>query len=198
MKRHDRDDEGRGDEVRVEDRRHWATRADLEDAESEPAPPVDTPLAQAERRAQEAETKLREYVAAFRQHEAEHEAFRTRMLEDVDRRVELRFGQLVGELLEMVDDLNRGLAHVEDDSDPLAQGVTMARDRFLATLERHGVETIVPDGQPFDPHVAEAIRVDPVDAPEEDGRVTETMAPGYRLGDRVIRPARVAVGRHAG
>jgi molecular chaperone GrpE len=71
----------------------------------------------------------------------------------------------------------------------------MARDGFLATLERHGIERIAPDGEPFDPNEAEAIRVDPVDSSAADGKVTETLQPGYRLGEFVIRAARVAVGR---
>ncbi len=52
-------------------------------------------------------------------------------------------------------------------------------------------------GAPFDPNEAEAVRVDAVDTPEKDDTITEILRPGYRLGDRVLRAARVAVGRHA-
>jgi molecular chaperone GrpE len=194
------------EEFKVEDRRHWTAPAPDPETEAEAPAETDRPRAaaaetaraeQAEQRAAQAEAKLQEYVSAFRRHQQEQEAFRARMQEDVDRKVELRFGQLAADLLETLDDLDRGLAHVESAADPLARGLTMARGRFLATLERHGVEAIVPDGQPFDPHIAEAVRVDPVDSGERDGAVTETLAPGYRLGDRVIRAARVAVGRLA-
>jgi molecular chaperone GrpE len=71
----------------------------------------------------------------------------------------------------------------------------LARDRFLATLERHGVTRLSLDGEEYDPNLAEAMRVDAVDDPERSGKVTETLRPGYRLGDRVVRPAQVAVGR---
>ena len=74
----------------------------------------------------------------------------------------------------------------------------MARDPLPGNRSRtrQGIEKIVPDDEPFDPNEAEALRLDPVDSPEEaDGKVTETMRPGYRLGDQLIRPARVAVGR---
>ena len=73
-------------------------------------------------------------------------------------------------------------------------GVTLVRDRFLATLERNGVERIDPAGEEFDPNVAEALRVDPVDSPDLDGKVTLVLRPGYRLGERVLRAAQVAVG----
>ncbi|HET9298983.1 MAG TPA: nucleotide exchange factor GrpE, partial [Candidatus Polarisedimenticolaceae bacterium] len=81
------------------------------------------------------------------------------------------------------------------DAEPLARGVSLSVQRFLQILERHGVVRIAPDGEPFDPAVAEAVRVDPVTDPELDGVVTETMRPGYRLGDQLVRPAAVAVGR---
>jgi molecular chaperone GrpE (heat shock protein) len=79
---------------------------------------------------------------------------------------------------------------------PLARGVALARDRFLAALQKAGVERLELNGTPFDPNVAEAVRLVPVDSPEDDGAVVETMRPGYVLGERIIRPARVAVGRH--
>ena len=75
------------------------------------------------------------------------------------------------------------------------EGVALARDRFLASLDRHGVEKVDPAGEEFDPNTSEAVRVDPVDEAERDGTVTETLRPGYRLGEHVVRPARVAVGR---
>jgi molecular chaperone GrpE len=123
---------------------------------------------------------------------------RGRLARDVDRKVDLKFGELLGELLVTLDDLDLSLAHVRgvSEAEPLAQGVAMARDRFLATLESHGVEKIAPDGKPFDPNEAEAMRVDPVATAEADNAVTETLKPGYRLGDRVIRAAQVAVGRY--
>ncbi|MEN8196388.1 MAG: nucleotide exchange factor GrpE, partial [Pseudomonadota bacterium] len=66
------------------------------------------------------------------------------------------------------------------------------------TLERHGVEKVDPRGEEFDPNEAEAVRVDPVGDPAMASMVTEVLRPGYRLGERIIRPARVAVGHHDG
>ena len=91
------------------------------------------------------------------------------------------------------------LSHVAGvpEAAPLAEGVALAVQSFLQTLERHGVVRIAPDGEPFDPAVAEAVRVDSVQDPAQDGVVTQTLRPGYTLGDQLVRPAAVAVGRRA-
>ena len=187
------------DEFKVQDRRHWQQNDDLEAAdEVEPAKP--SYLEAYRERAEAAENKLQEYIEAFKNHEAEQEQVRTRLSRDVDRKVELMFGELLGELLRTVDDLDLSLSHIANvpEAGPLAKGVAMARDRFLATLARHGVQQVSCEGQPFDPNEAEALRVDSVDSADRDGVVTEILQPGYKLGERMIRPAKVAVGRYDG
>jgi molecular chaperone GrpE len=186
--------------LKVEDRRHWAKpMPDEDEVENADRPEVERePEAAAYRaRAEEAERKLQDYVTAFRQSQAEADAFRQRLQRDVDRKVDLKFAGLVRELLLAVDDLELALSHVSGvrEAEPLARGVSLAMQSFLQALERHGVERIAPDGEPFDPTVAEAVRVDPVDDPARDGTVTRTMRSGYRLGDQLVRPAAVAVGR---
>jgi molecular chaperone GrpE len=103
----------------------------------------------------------------------------------------------VKELLECMDDLDRAVEHAgsSNEVEPLARGVVLVRDRFLASMQKSGIDTIRLDGEPFDPNLAEASRVDPVDDPEREGTVMETIRPGYRLGELVIRPAVVAVGK---
>jgi len=187
-------------QFKVEDRRHWARPLEEQDEPEEEntdrpqAAAGDTLLDTYRSRAEQAEAKLHEYIAAFRQSQADADAFRGRLTRDLDRKVELKFAGLVGELLSTVDDLELALAHVPE-GDPLARGVSLAVQHFLQILERHEVVRIAPDGEPFDPAVAEAVRVDPVDDPALDGVVTQTMRPGYRLGDQLVRPAAVAVGR---
>jgi len=189
-------DVGEDVEIKVTDRRHWAVEgADEEEAETPSTRP--TVIDEYRQRTEAAETKLQEYIEAHKQFRTEQEAVRVRLTRDIERRVDLKFGEMVRELLETVDNLDLALNHVDGvpEASPLAHGVRLARDRFLSTLERNGVEKISPDDQPFDPNEAEAVRVDPVQDKDQDGRVTETLQPGYRLGDCLIRPARVAVGR---
>ena len=181
----------------VADRRHWQAE-DGEEANVDVEPARPSVLDEYRLRAEEAERKLLEYIEAFKRHQTDQDQVRQRLTRDVERKVELQFGGLVGELLVTVDDLDLSLLHVSEipEARPLAEGVTMARDRFLSILQKHGVERISPEGQPFDPNEAEALRVDPVESKKRDQTVTETLKPGYRLGDRVIRAAQVAVGRY--
>jgi molecular chaperone GrpE len=189
---------GNGEEpaFKVEDRRHWTSDDDVE-ADVETAPAVPSVVDGYRREAEEAQQKLQEYIEAFKKFRDEQDQFRQRLNRDVDRRVSLKFGTLVAELLDALDNLDLALGHAAGvaGAESLAHGVTLARDGFLGALERAGVEPITPDGAPFDPNEAEAMRVDPVDSSDRDGVVTETLRPGYRMGEAVIRPARVAVGR---
>jgi molecular chaperone GrpE len=194
-------DNGEAAEFKVTDRRHWSHGEDdsngevAEVEEFEPSRP--TMIDEFRGRAEEAERKLQEYIEAYKKFRHEQDQVRQRLNRDVERRVELRFGELVGDLLQTVDTLDLALAHVADvaEAKALADGVRLALDGFLATLERNGVQKVEPNGRPFDPNEAEALRVDPVDSPELDGVVTTTLQAGYRLGDTLVRPARVAVGR---
>ena len=188
-------------EFKVDDRRHWAGDEDETDgAESDAggSPARPTVIDEFRGRAEEAERKLQEYIEAFKGFKEEQDQVRTRLQRDVERRVELGFGGLVTDLLESLDDLDLALDHVKDQpaARSLAEGVEMARKRFLGALQKHGVEPLDPTGTEFDPNEAEALQTVPVESAELDGTVIATLRPGYRLGERVIRPARVTVGRY--
>lgn len=186
---------------KVDDRRHWAREERSDDDPGEPAAsaePVPPSLVDEYRRkAEESERRLLEYIAAFKRAQDEQARFRERLERDVERRTDLKFGGLVEELLACVDDLDLALVHApaDDRGDSVARGVRLARDRFLSALSRSGVERFEVVGEPFDPNVAEAVRLDPVADPARDGTVVETLRAGYRLGERVLRAPRVAVGR---
>jgi molecular chaperone GrpE len=185
------------DTIRVEDRRHWQVEDD-DEAESEAsAPQTPSIIDEYRARAEDAEKKLLEYIEAFKRHKVEQDRVRERLSRDVDRRVEVKFGELIEPLLGIMDDLERSMDHISADpnAEPLLQGVRMTHGQFLATLEKFGVSKFSPDGETFDPNEAEALRVDPVQSDDQDNRVTETLKPGYRLGERVLRAAQVAVGR---
>jgi len=99
--------------------------------------------------------------------------------------------RLVKELLPILDDLERALAAAEEHQEAqLEEGVRLVHRSLAALLEHHGITPISTDGK-FDPHVHEALLSQPSDA--EEGSVLEVVQKGYRLGDRVVRPARVVV-----
>ena len=96
------------------------------------------------------------------------------------------------ELLPTLDDLERALdaAEVHDDA-TVVEGVRLVQRALQSALEREGLAEIETDG-PFDPHVHEALLAQPGDG-AEPGSVLQVVQKGYRLGDKVLRPARVVV-----
>ena len=100
------------------------------------------------------------------------------------------------ELLPALDDFERALAHAEaeegDAEHHLTKGIRLVQEQMLAALKRAGIETFSPKGEPFDPHVHEAVATTPVDG-AESGTVVEVYQAGYKLGEDVLRPAKVVV-----
>jgi molecular chaperone GrpE (heat shock protein) len=188
------------DEIKVEDKRFWARKEvdDADGAEESPASPAADPaeLEAWRQRAESAERKLQDIQLAFASAKTELDRTRERVLRDAERNVELKFGDVVADLLESVDDLDLAIEHGKAvGDDPMLQGVVLARDRFLTALQKAGVVRIDPQDQPYDPNVAEAIGVLPVSDPERHDTVVNVARAGYKLGTRIIRPARVLVGR---
>jgi molecular chaperone GrpE len=102
--------------------------------------------------------------------------------------------EVLRELLPAIDDLDRALAHqpAELRGHPWAEGISLARMRFLDTLRRLGVEQVGSEGERFDPAVHEAI-VYHGDSSTTEQWVQSVVRPGYRLGSRLLRPAQVVV-----
>jgi molecular chaperone GrpE (heat shock protein) len=191
--------------MKVEDKRFWA-RGDQDEPEDDSAAgsrddagaAVDaTELEAVRRRAESAERKLQEIQTAFVAAKADLESTRERLLRDADRKIELRFGALVTDLLESVDDLDRAIEHGAslEAATSVMEGVALARERFLSALEKAGVTRVDPQDTPYDPNVAEAVGILPVSDPEQHDTVLQVVRPGYALAGRIIRPARVLVGR---
>ncbi|HEY8104316.1 MAG TPA: nucleotide exchange factor GrpE, partial [Gaiellaceae bacterium] len=100
--------------------------------------------------------------------------------------------RLLNELLPVLDDLERALeAAAEHEEAKLEEGVQLVHRSLAGLLQRHGLTEIDTAG-PFDPHVHEALLAQPAEGAEE-GSVLQVLQKGYRLGDKVIRPARVIV-----
>jgi molecular chaperone GrpE len=99
--------------------------------------------------------------------------------------------RILKELLPILDDLERALSAAEQHEEAqLEEGVRLVHRALAALLERHGVTAIETDGK-FDPHVHEALLSQPSEA--EEGSVLDVVQKGYKLGDRVVRPARVVI-----
>jgi molecular chaperone GrpE len=123
---------------------------------------------------------------------AEFDNYRKRMAREAESLRVRAAESLMRELLPVVDNLERALAHVEDQTTPLAQGMQMVLRQFGSILQSKGLEPIAAVGEKFNPNVHEALAYRPSEEhPAET--VVEEYERGYRLGDQVLRPSKVVV-----
>src|SRR5437879_4541781 len=126
---------------------------------------------------------------------AEYDNFRKRALKERTDAWEKAQADLVLRLVDALDDLAR-FAHVDPaqtDAKTIHDGVDMVERKMWKVLEAAGVTRVDQVGVPFDPHVHEAVTTRPADHPAKDHTVGAVLQPGYRMGDALIRPARVIV-----
>jgi molecular chaperone GrpE len=122
---------------------------------------------------------------------ADFENYKKRAARERQEYVALANERLIAELIPILDDLERALSAAEEHQEAqLEEGVRLVHNSLAALLERHGLRGIETDGK-FDPHVHEALLSQPSDA--DEGSVIDVVQKGYKLGDRVVRPARVVV-----
>lgn len=98
--------------------------------------------------------------------------------------------------LALQDDLERALKSLPEEfrDSSWTEGIEHIYRKLLATLEKEGIKKITPDGEMFNPTIHEAV-VQEEDPDHQSGQIIEVISPGYQIGDRVIRPARVKVAR---
>jgi molecular chaperone GrpE len=139
-------------------------------------------------RAAEAEAKRDEYLEDLRRVAADFENYRKRAVRDQESLVARAHERLAKALLPVLDDLERALE--AGTANNLEEGVRLVERQLRDTLAKEGLVEIATDGR-FDPHVHEALLTQPSEA--EEGAIIQVLQKGYRLGDRVLRPARVVI-----
>lgn len=133
--------------------------------------------------------------AALKQALADLDAAQARVARDAHRVEAETRAKLVADFLPVLDNLDRTLlASAGGADDTLIEGVRMVRDQFEQVLFRYGVERVLAVGQPFDPSQHEAIAMEDVE-PARKGRVIRQVTSGYLFAGKVLRPAKVIVGR---
>jgi molecular chaperone GrpE len=145
----------------------------------------------------EAERQRDEYLDLAKRTKADFENFRKRMTAEVQAANARGKGDVVREVVPVLDDLERaiqaaGLDPEGDSDDGLAHGVLLVFRSLRDALSRNGVEAVDPKGEKFDPMAHEALSTQPLEG-TESGTVVEVLQKGYRLGDQLVRPARVVV-----
>lgn len=183
--------------VKVVDRRWWARGEDAEDSSARSDKP--TFVQDLEKQLAEKDAQLQETLTKYRQAAHEFEESRLRLKREISKDVERARRDVISELLEVLDNLDRALDATGPQAtvESVLQGVEMVRRQFLMKLESVGVTRIAAADQPFDPLLHEAITTVPASDPAQDGRVVGIVRHGYRIGDEVLRPASVAVAQAA-
>jgi molecular chaperone GrpE len=131
--------------------------------------------------------------------EAEVERAKERVARDGAREVGEKVNKVLLSFLEVLDDLDRALVAARDmDHNPaVLDGVVLVRKRFMAALAKHDVAPMNALGAPFDPNLHEAMTAIQVDDPSQHNLVVQVLREGYTIGDQVLRPAGVAVGKRS-
>jgi len=159
------------------------------------APVGDPPAPGSEDLAAAIEARDRYYDLLLRK-SAEFDNYRKRIERERQSWTEGTIGDVVADLLPVIDDLERALKTETDpdQAEAFRRGVELILKRLLDTLKRRGVSPVEAVGQAFDPHRHQAVTYEPAEG-KPDGEVTDEYARGYVLGDRLLRPAMVKVAK---
>ena len=197
-KRHDES------EIRVTDRRRILLDDDIAGPTEQDEAPNLKPsyVEELEGRVKAAEQKAQEVQARFdqlrKQLQAETDETRQRLNRAADERALREKADFIAGLLPVLDNLQRATEAAETGSqaDVIAEGIKRTAAAFENALAAAGVEPLDAVGQQFDPELHEAVET-AEGAAEDEGKVIAQHTRGYRIGERLLRPARVKVGRYS-
>jgi molecular chaperone GrpE len=145
---------------------------------------------------EEAKSKEKEYLDSWQRERADFLNYKKR----IERERELSYANAISDVVQkylvLQDDLERALKSrpSEAESPSWVEGIEFIYRKLLSLLEKEGIQQVIPDGEMFDPTIHEAV-VQEENPDYESGRIIEVISPGYQMGDRMIRPARVRVAR---
>ncbi len=158
--------------------------------------PVDEEKVALQQRVNELEARLRTVSAAFKEKQDEIQATKERLARHAMVEEEIRRGEVVTSLFEPVENLNRSIQANRGLPEETVTGLRMIHTEFMAALKKLGLEETSGAGAVFDPNNHEAIATQPVVDPEQDNKIIMVYSTGYRIGKRLVRPARVVIGRY--
>ncbi len=185
-------------ELKIKDKRHWVDKEEGDENATEPdVERLPTYVDNLKKQVEAGEGKLKEYIAAYKKKMAENDEFRARLQKDVDGRVEGRIAEFARAIMPTLDHLEmaKDAARKSKDVDKLMEGIDMIQSEFMRIFDGFGMKEVDCLGKEFDPAVAEAVHMADMNDKEKDGKVIEIVQPGYLLNEKLVRPAKVIVGR---
>ena len=165
-------------------------------AEQQPEEPL-SEVDQLKLQLAEAEAKIAELQDRYLRQAAEFDNYRKRTMKEKADLIKSAAEKVIVAELPIVDDMDRALDNMEKgmDADACIEGFKLIAQKFKNTLTQQGLEKIDTDGQDFDTDYHEAIALIPAPTEELKGKILDCVQAGYKLGDKLIRHAKVAVGQ---
>ncbi len=186
----EKDATGQGEAMTEEQNVETAAKETIEnEQESEPAEELD-PLEAAQKEIEELKDKYLRSVAEF-------DNYRRRTLKEKTELILNGGEKVITALLPVLDDMERAIENGSKTDDPqvLKEGMELIHAKFMKTLEAQGVSMIVANDADFDTDLHEAIAMVPGMGDDKKGKVIDCVQNGYKLNEKVIRHAKVAVGQ---
>jgi len=187
--------------IRVTDKRFWVQHGEDTSARESSAPHKPTYVEELEKRRAQAEKKVEQVLASYRDFrdkaEAENRQARERIRNEYEKRLQQARGETVEKFIDIFENFERALLHARKSADRegLLKGVELIHTQFGGILAELGLEEVAGAGESYDPELAEAVAVTEVSDREKDNLILEVVRKGYRLNGKLVRPARVRVGQ---
>lgn len=188
--------------IRVTDKRFWVQEGVDAPSRESSASLKPTYVEELEKGRAEAERKVEQVLASYREFrdkaEAENRQARERIRNEYEKRLQQSRGETVEKFIDIFENFERALLHARKspDREGLLKGVELIHTQFGGILAELGLEEVAGAGESYDPELAEAVSVTEVSEQEKDNLILEVVRKGYRLNGKLVRPARVRVGQH--
>lgn len=152
-------------------------------------------VAKLKQEAENKDKKLKEYISAYKEKNAENDEFRIRLQKENETRLDQFKANLFSRLLPILDNLKRAEASAtaNNDFDSLKKGIDMVARQFLRELEDNQITVISTEGRKFDPKIDEALLTEETSDPDKHNDILQELEPGYMFKDKLIKASRVKI-----
>jgi molecular chaperone GrpE len=187
--------------VKVLDRRHWVDDSEDSNHENITSKPIEERLPnfveQLKNEAEDKDKRLREYISAYKDKNAENDEFRIRLQKENEVRLDQFKAILFARLLPILDNLKRAAqsASQTKDLDSLQEGIDLVVNQFSNELKENGVETVASVGEKFDPKSHEVFLTVETEDESKDEMIIEELETGYRFKDKLIKASKVKIAK---
>jgi molecular chaperone GrpE len=187
--------------MKVLDRRHWVDEKEETNDGDTPNKPIEERLPNfvenLKNVAEEKDKRLREYISAYKDKNAENDEFRIRLQKENETRLDQFKALLFARLLPILDNLKRAAQSSSQtkDLDSLQQGIDLVVNQFSNELKENGVETVSSVGEKFDPKSHEVFLTVETEDETQDEMVIEELETGYRFKEKLIKAAKVKIAK---